>query len=93
MNSGAGGTMLKVTPLGRKQFVRPIKKHKAGVYLDFIFDLKEAVAAGLPDKYRLDERILRMQVLVYDRPEEPAQAPVGVVRKIEVPEPIIPSIN
>jgi len=91
--SGAGGVMLKVTPLGRKQFARPIKKQKTGIYRDFIFNLKESAAAALPDKYRLDERVLRMQVFVYDRPEEPSQANVGVARKVEFAEPTMSVIN
>ena len=72
--SGAGGEMVSVTPLGRKQFAREIKKRKAGVYYDFIFSAKEGFAKDLPDKYKLDERILRMQVFVHDRPENQIKA-------------------
>lgn len=71
MISGAGGEMIKSTPLGRKQFAREIKKRKMGFYWDFIIDLDEKSAKELPEKYKLDERVLRMLVFIYDRPEDP----------------------
>lgn len=67
--SGAGGEMLKITPLGRKQFARKIKKRKSGIYWDFVFKLEESEAHKLDDDYKLDDRVLRMQTYVYDRPE------------------------
>ena len=79
--SGAGGEMVSVTPLGRKQFAREIKKRKAGVYYDFVFSVKEDFAKGLHEKYKLDERILRMQVFVYDRPENQIKASEVILQK------------
>lgn len=67
--SGAKGEMVSVNLLGRKPFAREIKKHKSGIYLDFVFSAKESFAVDLPEKYKLDERILRLQVFAYDRPE------------------------
>jgi ribosomal protein S6 len=71
--SGAGGEIIKSTPLGRKQFAREIDKHKTGTYWDFIIKLPELEVKVLPDAYKLDERVLRTQVFVYDRPEKPEE--------------------
>ena len=65
--SKAGGKMIKETPVGRKQFAREIKKRKTGFYLDYIFNLNETEIVTLPDKYRLDKRVLRMQIFIYKR--------------------------
>ena len=81
MISGAGGEMVSVTPLGRKQFAREIKKRKAGIYYDFVFNTKEAFAKNLPENYKLDERVLRMQVFVYDRPENQIKASEAILQK------------
>jgi ribosomal protein S6 len=69
--SGAGGEIVKVTSLGRKQFARQIKKRKTGFYWDFLINLDEKEAKRLPGYYSLDERVLRMQTFIYDRPETP----------------------
>ncbi|MCP4176503.1 MAG: 30S ribosomal protein S6 [bacterium] len=71
MISRAGGEIIKATPLGRKTFAREIKKRKTGFYWDFIFDLTEKEIREIPERYRLDERVLRLQAFVYDRPEDP----------------------
>jgi ribosomal protein S6 len=71
MISRAGGEIIKATPLGRKTFAREMKKRKTGFYWDFIFDLNEKEIKALPEKYRLDERVLRLQAFIYDRPEDP----------------------
>lgn len=67
--SGAGGEIIKTTPLGRKQFAREMKKRKIGFYWDFVIKIPGQEAKKMPDLYRLDERVLRLQVFVYDRPE------------------------
>lgn len=64
-----GGNMVKTTPMGRRQFTYEINKRKAGIYFDFVFELAAAKVRDIKEKYRLDERILRNMILVYDRPE------------------------
>lgn len=81
MISGAGGEMVNVTPLGRKQFAREIRKRKAGIYYDFVIKVKESLAKDLSDKYKRDERVLRMQVFVYDRPENQIKASEVILQK------------
>lgn len=64
-----GGGEVETTPMGRKQFTYPINKRRAGLYFDFVFELEAAGVKAIKEKYRLDERVLRNMILVYDRPE------------------------
>ena len=64
-----GGKLESTTPMGRRQFTYEINKRKAGIYFDFVFELAAAKVRDIKEKYRLDERILRNMILVYDRPE------------------------
>lgn len=86
--SRAGGEIIKVTSLGRKQFARQMKKRKTGFYWDFIINLDEKEAKKLPEYYNLDERVLRLQTFVYDRPETPAETTTSepVEKKEQKPE-------
>ena len=86
--SRAGGEIIKVTSLGRKQFARQMKKRKTGFYWDFIINLDEKEAKKLPEYYNLDERVLRLQTFIYDRPETPAETTTSepVEKKEEKPE-------
>ncbi len=65
-----GGEMLEVVAMGRKQFAREINKIKAGMYWNFSFNIDAEKAESIRDKYRLDERVIRMLILNYDRPQE-----------------------
>ena len=89
--SRAGGEIIRSTPLGHKQFARQIKKRKTGLYWDFIINLAEKEIKKLPEDYRLDERVLRLQVFVYDRPEDPRSITTSsefIEEKANIPEPI-----
>lgn len=61
-----GGKIEETLPMGRRQFAYEIKKKKSGIYWDFIFSLDEDKVASIRSKYRLDERILRMQVYTFE---------------------------
>ena len=78
--NGWGGTMVENVAMGRKPFAREIKKRKAGIYFDFVFEVEPAKEAMLRDEFRLDERVLRFLSIVYDRPEH-------VRSKLAIPEP------
>ena len=67
----AGGEVIRKKALGRKQFAREMRKRKTGYYWDFIFKLAPDIAATLSDKYKLDERVLRLKCFLYDRPQDP----------------------
>ena len=64
-----GGSDVEITPMGRKQFTYPINKRRAGLYFDFVFEVAPEKILAIKDKYRLDERVLRNMILIYDRPE------------------------
>lgn len=61
-----GGTIVESLPMGRKQFAREISRRKAGIYWDFIFSLDENKVKIIPDKFHLDERVLRLQIYKHD---------------------------
>ncbi|MDD4816876.1 MAG: 30S ribosomal protein S6 [Victivallaceae bacterium] len=65
-----GGKMVTTEAMGRLQFSYEIKKRKAGIYFDFVFEAPEAAIFAIKDRYRLDERILRNMIIVCDRPEK-----------------------
>lgn len=67
---GWGGSMLESVLMGRKQFAREIRKRKAGVYWNYVFELDPAMETRIRDHYRLDERVIRHLIINYDRPEQ-----------------------
>ena len=64
-----GGSMVESIPMGRKQFAREINKRKAGIYWNYIFEIDPLKVKEIRDKYRLDERMIRMLIISYERPE------------------------
>lgn len=69
MIKNSGGEMHECVSLGRKQFARELNKRKAGIYWNYIFSTSPEVADGIQEKYKLDERVLRILVINYERPE------------------------
>ena len=65
-----GGKLESVTPMGRRQFTYEINKRRAGLYFDFVFELAAAKVKDIKDKYKLDQRILRNMIIIYDRPAD-----------------------
>ncbi len=65
-----GGVMAESVPMGRKQFAREIKKRKAGIYWNFVYELDPLKSNDIREKYRLDERVIRLLVVNFDRPAE-----------------------
>ncbi len=65
-----GGQVNETTLMGRKQFAREINKRKAGVYVDFFFEMDPAQEKDLREVYRLDERVLRVLIVLDERPEQ-----------------------
>jgi small subunit ribosomal protein S6 len=64
-----GGTMVDAQPMGRKQFAREINKAKAGIYWNYIFELDQDKVLAIRNQFRLDERVIRLMIINYDRPE------------------------
>ena len=65
-----GGTLESVTPMGRRQFTYEIDKRRAGLYFDFVFELAAAKVKDIKEKYKLDQRVLRNMIIIYDRPAD-----------------------
>jgi ribosomal protein S6 len=67
------GKVQKCVSLGRRQFARPIGKHKAGVYWDLVVDLANESVAALKDRYRLNSTVLRLEVFHYEEGSDPTK--------------------
>ena len=65
-----GGKLESATPMGRRQFTYEINKRRAGLYFDFVFELAAAKVKDIKEKYKLDQRILRNMIIIYDRPAD-----------------------
>jgi len=63
-----GGRVQRQNCLGRKQFARPIGKHRAGLYWDFIVDLDASKLVTFRERYKLNDMVLRLQAFRYERP-------------------------
>jgi len=64
-----GGEMVESVSMGRKQFATEIKKRKAGIYWNYVFNLEPGKADELKSYYKLDERVVRSLIINYNRPE------------------------
>ena len=64
------GKMVTTEAMGRLQFSYEIKKRKAGIYFDFVFEAPEAAIIDIKNRYHLDERVLRNMIIICDRPEK-----------------------
>ena len=79
-----GGKMVAVDAMGRLQFSYEINRRKAGIYFDYVFELEEDKVLELKDKFRLDERVLRNMIIIYDRPEN-VRGKVKDLKDIQTP--------
>lgn len=64
-----GGKITEAIPMGRKQFAREIKKRKAGAYWNIMFELTSDKVGSIRNKFRLDERVLRLMIILDEKPE------------------------
>ena len=63
-----GGKMEESVAMGRHQFACEIEKRKAGIYWNYIFQIKPEKIDVIRDKFHLDEKVVRNMVINYDRP-------------------------
>jgi ribosomal protein S6 len=61
-----GGTVTREKFLEKRQFARPIGKHKAGLYWDYIVEMGPQAVAQLENKYSLNATVLRLAVFKYE---------------------------
>lgn len=57
-----GAKVTRVKCLELRTFARAIKKHKAGIYWDYVVEAEGAFVETLQDKYRLNATVLRLVV-------------------------------
>ena len=69
LSGDLAGKVIESTNMGHKQFAREMKKRKTGIYLDVIHEMNPEQEKNLREKFRLDNRVLRLQTYNYDRPE------------------------
>lgn len=74
--SSFGGTVDKTDFMGRKPFMREIKKRKAGYYLNMFFTMPPANVIEIRNKFRLDERMLRLLTIIDERPADYNPEPI-----------------
>lgn len=63
-----GGVLKERIPMGRRQFARPIKKLRSGIYWDIVFEMSPEKVVVLKERYSLDETVLRLAVVNYVPP-------------------------
>jgi small subunit ribosomal protein S6 len=63
---GLGSKIDETLPMGKRQFTYEVKKKKAGIYWDFMMTAEPNTIQPIKNKYRLDERILRMRIFEID---------------------------
>ena len=68
-----GGKVQRAVSLGRRQFARPLGKHKAGIYWDVVLDLPTEAVVALKDRYRLNSTVLRLEVFMFEEGSDPAR--------------------
>ena len=75
-----GGVMGETVPMGRKAFTYEIDRRKAGLYIDFFFELDPLKVIEIKNKYKLNETVLRNLILISERPEN---APTTIALNLE----------
>lgn len=71
--TGLGGAVSSTTRIGRNTFARPLKKKESGVFMLIVFAMEPDKIKTLTEHYRLNEDILRVQIVVAKK--TPAQVP------------------
>lgn len=68
------GQIESQTRMGKREFARKLKKETAGHYVMVVFKLAPEKVSALLARYKLDERIFRVQIV---RQEKPVVAHAG----------------
>ena len=58
-----GGRVVSTVPMGRKTFARPIRKRETGQYFRIVFELAPDQIAPLRARYRINEAVVRVQIV------------------------------
>ena len=68
------GTIDDTETVGRRTFSRPMSKRDNGIYVKARFQLEASHVAELRARYRLNEDLIRLQLLARDEPYDAALA-------------------
>lgn len=68
----AGGAIEATTRLGRRSFARQLNRKTAGHFVVMTFRLDGQKIAGLRERYRLSDEIVRVQIIRVDEDVQPA---------------------
>ncbi len=72
--TGLGGAVTSTTRIGRNAFARRLKKKESGVFALIVFDMEPDRMKTLSKHYRLNEDILRVQIVVANKTSSQAPA-------------------
>lgn len=61
-----GAEITRVKFFEKRTFARPIGKHKAGLYWDYVAELPATAPAAIQDKYRLNATVLRIGIFHFE---------------------------
>ncbi|MCQ2403328.1 MAG: 30S ribosomal protein S6 [Lentisphaeria bacterium] len=61
-----GAEVTRVKFFEKRTFARPIGRHKAGLYWDYVAELPATAPAAVQDKYRLNETVLRIGIFHFE---------------------------
>jgi small subunit ribosomal protein S6 len=69
-----GGTLESTTRMGKKNFARPLKKQKAGIYVVLMFKLEGTKIDALKKRLKLSSDVFRSQFVVATESEAVQEA-------------------
>lgn len=80
------GTVTRVKCLELRTFARPIKKHTAGIYYDYVVEAEGTFVAAIKDFYRLNAAVLRLVVFDFVKGQddivfEPSQGHDSLIKE------------
>ena len=67
---GLGAVVSNVTRMGRKPFAREMDKQQSGFYTVMTANMEPAKAQAVPDHFKLNNDVFRLQVIRVDDPQE-----------------------
>lgn len=71
------GSVIKVDDWGSKKFAHPVEKHENGNYILLTFNADSAKLDVLEGKLKLDDRVLRYQIVRLEEEKVAAPAPAA----------------
>lgn len=70
-----GGSLEGSSNLGRRQMAHPIRRRNSATYWEIVLMLPPKEVLAFKDRYRLNNVVFRLEVFLYDRPEQLSKNP------------------